>query len=226
MTIEKRTALLVGATGLVGKELLHILLASDTYEKVIIFVRKSLALDNEKLTEFVIDFDELASYEEAHKVDDVFCCLGTTIKKAGSEEAFKLVDYTYPVEIAQLAKKHGAEQYFLISAIGADSSSRIFYNRVKGEVEAALQAIDFPSLHVFHPSLLLGDRGEFRLGEKLADVFSPVYSPLLRGKLTKYKPVQGKVVAESMYQAALTGVRGMSCYELSKETGALSRVKE
>lgn len=213
MHSELRTALIVGATGLVGNELLHLLLSQDLYEKVVVLVRKQIQVQHDKLVQKVIDFDSLDDYEQYLAVDDVFCCLGTTIKKAGSEEAFKKVDYEYPLKVAQLAKKNGVQQFLIISAIGADSSSKIFYNRTKGEVEDALMKIGFPSLHIFQPSLLVGKRNEFRFGEKLGIFLSPIYSPLLRGKLSKYKPVQANLVAMSMCNIAKKGNKGNFVYQ-------------
>ena len=213
MNTEKRSALILGATGLVGNELLHILLQSNTYESVKIFIRKPLSIDHPKLTQKLVDFNVLEKYEEEFTVQDVFCCLGTTIKKAGSQEEFKKVDFEYPLEAAKLAKKNGAEQFLIVSAMGANRHSRIFYSRVKGEIEEALKQVQFPSLHIFRPSLLLGKRNEFRFGERVAEISSPLFSPFLKGKLGKYKPIRGKDVAQAMYQIAKKNRKGESVYE-------------
>src|SRR5690606_24320068 len=136
------------------------------------------------------DYYRLEEYADHFKVDDVFCCLGTTIKKAGSQNAFRRVDYDYPVALGKLAKSAGAKRFLVISAMGADARSNIFYSRVKGQMEEALKKMEFPALHIFQPSLLLGKRDEFRLGEKAASVLAPAISPLLRGKMKKYKPIE------------------------------------
>ncbi|SDE65753.1 Uncharacterized conserved protein YbjT, contains NAD(P)-binding and DUF2867 domains [Fontibacillus panacisegetis] len=213
MNVEKRSALIVGATGLVGNELLHILLQSDTYEHIKVLVRKPLSIKHDKLTQVVVNFDELNKYEVEFNVHDVFCCLGTTIKKAGSQAAFKKVDFEYPIQAAKLAKNHGAQQFLIVSAIGANAQSNIFYSRVKGEVEEALKQIQFASLHIFRPSLLLGSRKEFRFGEKAAAIIIPIFSPLLAGKLNKYKPIQAKQVAQAMVQNAIKIRSGEFEYE-------------
>ncbi|USK68899.1 oxidoreductase [Peribacillus asahii] len=213
MNTEKRKALIVGATGLVGNELLRILLQSNTYENVKALVRKPISIKHPKLTQRLVDFNALEKYEEEFAVYDVFCCLGTTIKKAGSQEAFKKVDFEYPLKAAKLAKKKGANQFLIISAMGANSQSRIFYNRVKGVIEEALKQVQLPSLHIFRPSLLLGKRNEFRLGERFAEMVSPIFLPLLIGKLRKYKPIQAKDVAQAMYQIAKQNRKGEFVYE-------------
>ncbi|MEH6949481.1 NAD(P)H-binding protein [Bacillus sp. JJ634] len=213
MNTEKRKALIVGATGLVGNELLHILLQSNTYENVKVLVRKPISIKHPKLTQRLIDFDALEKYEEEFAVHDVFCCLGTTIKKAESQEAFKKVDFEYPLKVAKLAKKKGAKQFLVVSAMGANSQSRIFYNRVKGVMEEALKQVRLPSLHIFRPSLLLGKRNEFRFGERVAEMVSPIFLPLLIGKLRKYKPIQAKDVAQAMYQIAKQNRTGEFVYE-------------
>ncbi|WP_410769017.1 oxidoreductase [Fontibacillus sp. BL9] len=219
--MKNKSALIIGATGLIGNELLLLLLQSDTYEHVTVLVRKPVAIQHPKLTQLMVDFNQMENFEDAFAVHDVFCCLGTTIKKAGSQAAFKLVDFDYPLKAAQLAKKQGARQYFIVSAIGADSRSKVFYSRTKGEIEDALRQLKFPSLHIFHPSLLLGKRNEFRLGEKVAALLSPVFSPLMMGSLKNYKPIQAKEVAQAMVAVAKGNQSGEFIYEWTemKEIG-------
>jgi uncharacterized protein YbjT (DUF2867 family) len=202
MTIIKKTALIVGASGLVGNELVRILLEANDYEKIKIFTRNRLTLEHPKLEQMVVDFDQLDQYKEYLNVNDIFCCLGTTIKKAGTQESFKRVDYEYPLEVARLARDCGIDKFLIITAMGANINSKIFYNRVKGEVEEELTKIKFPSLIILRPSLLLGNRKEFRLGERIASVLSPLYSFALTGSLRKYKPIQAKDVAMAMYVSA------------------------
>lgn len=202
MTIIKKTALIAGASGLVGNELLRILLEANDYEKIKIFTRNRLNLEHSKLEQIVVDYDNLDQYKDYLNVNDVFCCLGTTIKKAGTQEAFMRVDYEYPLEIARLSRESGIDKFLIITAMGANKNSKIFYNRVKGEVEEELTKIHFPSLIIFRPSLLLGNRKEFRLGEKIASVLSPLFSFALTGSLRKYKPIQARDVAMAMYVSA------------------------
>ncbi|ALS77567.1 NAD(P)H-binding protein [Planococcus kocurii] len=200
--MNNKTALLAGASGLVGNELLHILLNSSHYSQVRILVRHPLELIHEKLEQIITDFDKLDDYADYFTVEDVYCCLGTTIKKAGSQEAFKKVDYDYPLKMAELAKSHQVKNFLVITALGADSNSKVFYSRTKGQLQLNLKKTGLTALHIFQPSLLLGERQEFRLGEKAATLLSPVISKVLKGKMKKYKPVEAKDVAVTMYEVA------------------------
>lgn len=212
MSNLNKTALLLGATGLVGTELLHILLKAPQYAKVIILTRKRMKMESPKLEQIIVDFDQLSNYKEYFHVNDVYCCLGTTIKKAGAKDAFRKVDYEYPVTAARLAKECQVEKFLIITAMGANPNTKIFYNRVKGEVEETIKSIGIPSLHFFRPSLLLGDRKEFRFGEKLASVLSPIYSFLLVGTLRQYKPIQARDVALAMYKTSMESATGTHTY--------------
>ncbi len=205
-----RVGLVIGATGLVGNELVKILLDSDKFTKVIVWVRKSTGIQHTKLQESFPDFDRLDQEPLPSDVDCIFCCLGTTIKKAKTKEAFKKVDYTYPLMLAENAKQHEIRQFLIISAMGADETSRVFYSKTKGELETALKQLQLNSLTIFRPSLLLGDRSEFRLGEGLAATVSKAFPFLFVGPFKKYKPVQGKVLAEAMYKYALQDKVGIN----------------
>lgn len=216
-----KSALLVGASGLVGSELLQCLLNSPEYKKVLILVRKPLGIQHPKLEERVIRFEDLAKNKDLFKVNDVYCCLGTTIKKAKSQEAFKKVDVDYPLEIARLAKEMQVEKFLIISSMGADPNSPVFYSRMKGLLEQNLKAMGFESLHIFRPSLLLGDRQEFRLGESISGFLSKGISFIFVGPLKKYKPITAKIVAEGMYKAAQGKEEGVRIYR-SDEIAKLS----
>jgi len=207
-----KTALLAGATGLIGKQVLQLLLDDAYYSKVKAITRKPLDVQNPKLENIVLDFDRLAEEEETLKADDVFCCLGTTIRIAKTKEAFRKVDFEYPVELGRIAKKTGATQYLLISALGADKNSSIFYNRVKGEVEEAIQSIAFHTLHIFRPSLLLGDRTEERAGEGAATTFFKIFGFLVP---LKYKAIDSGKVARAMLHFARTNNTGFHILESS-----------
>lgn len=174
-----KTALIAGATGLIGKQLLDLLLADADYEEVKAITRSPLAIDHPKLKNIVISFNELEQQGASLKADDVFCCLGTTIRIAKTKEAFRKVDYDYPLALARVTKSQGASQYLLVSALGADKHSKIFYNRVKGEVEEAIGQVSFRSLHILRPSLLLGERTEERAGEGAATVFFKLFGGLI-----------------------------------------------
>jgi uncharacterized protein YbjT (DUF2867 family) len=209
-----RKALIVGATGLIGGFCLQALLDDDHYSEVIAIVRKPLLKTHRKFKTVVTTFENLESELSSIQVDDVYCCLGTTIKKAGSQEAFKKVDHTLVVTVAELMKKQGAEQFLVISAMGADKDSKVFYNRVKGEMEAALQKMGYPCLRIIRPSLLLGPRKEFRLGEKIGVLLIPLLKPFLLGALKKYRPVEAEKVAQFMVKVASEEpVAGVHVYE-------------
>lgn len=209
-----KKALLLGATGLVGGNLLDLLLEDQDYGEVTIFVRRELELSHPKLRQIVLDdFQQMIQYEKEFSAEDLFCCLGTTIKKAKTKERFKQVDFTYPLLAAELAKKAGGKRYLLISSMGADPHSRFFYNRVKGEIEKAIQGLQFPSFFIFRPSLLLGQRKEFRLGEKLSAALSQPLSFVFIGPLLKYRPIQAKVVALAMHKMAQTYLPGTQIFE-------------
>ncbi len=214
--MSNRNALLVGATGLIGNELPHMLLEDTFYHKVVVFTRRSLEIDNERLLEKIIDFDKIKSVKLDIPVHDVYCCLGTTMKKAGSKEAFKKVDFEYPLETAKWARQHGAEQYLLVTALGANNRSVFFYNRVKGEVEEAITRLEYPTFLIFRPSLLLGNRQETRFGEKVGETTMKIVGPLLQGKLKKYQAIEGKMVAAGMYRAAQKMLHGKYIFESSK----------
>ncbi len=209
--MARRTALIAGATGLVGGHLLRLLLADDAYQKVTILARRGLPLTNPKLQQRLIDFDHLADLD-APKVDDVFCCLGTTIKKAGSQEAFRKVDFGYVEALARVAARAGAKQFLLVSAIGADAKSRVFYSRVKGETEAAVQAGGFAGTHIFQPSLLLGDRAESRPMERLSILVGGPLGFVFAGPLRRYRPIPAETVAAAMLKVAKKARPGAHVY--------------
>lgn len=208
-----KTAIIIGSTGLTGSHLLKILLTSDAYDKVISFVRTDIKISHPKLSQHVVDFNKPESYESLIEGHDMFCCLGTTIKKAGSQEAFEKVDLIYPVEFARAAVKNGIKQFSMISSIGANPQSGNFYLRTKGKCEEELRKLAFQSISIFRPSLLLGNRKEFRLGEWVSTYLMKVFSIFLIGPLRKYKAIKTKDVAQAMYQIAQGGTVGYHIYE-------------
>jgi uncharacterized protein YbjT (DUF2867 family) len=161
----------------------------------------------------VVDFDRLADVGDFPRVHDVFCCLGTTIKRAGSEDAFRKVDLTYVVELARMAVRHRASQFLLVTALGADPRSRVFYNRVKGEVEDAVRRLQFDGIQIFRPSLLLGARTQSRPAERIAVMLSPLVGWMLRGPLARYRPIKAATVARAMVRIAREAPRGSHVYE-------------
>lgn len=193
-----RTALIAGASGLVGGFLLRQLLELPEYTRVISLGRRPLELTHPKLVQVSVDFAALEKVTADLRCADAFCCLGTTIKQAGSQENFRAVDHAAVLAVAWAARRNGAERFFVVSALGASAQSRVFYNRVKGETEEALEVLDFQTLGIFRPSLLLGPRAEPRPGERLGAVFMWLAEPLLLGSLRKYRAIQAEVVARAM----------------------------
>lgn len=210
---DSRTALLLGATGLVGGHCLELLLDDEDYEQVITLGRRDLDRKHPKLEHHLIDFECMTNCRDLIKARDVFCCLGTTIKKAGSQEAFRKVDFKYPYEVAMIARENGVEQFLLVSSIGADARSRVFYSRVKGELEEAIMSIPFDAVQIFRPSLLLGTRDEVRLGEQFAEKVSRFFSFMFVGPFAKYRPIHALEVATAMVKVAKEQPRGVNIYE-------------
>ena len=214
--MSNKTALVLGGSGLIGSHCLHYLLNDEYYDQVEILVRRPLAIEHPKLIQHEINFDDLKNVLSKIKANDVYCCLGTTIKKAKSKTAFRTVDYTYPVEIAKLCRANGADQFLLVTALGANPKSSIFYNCVKGEVEESISKLDFKGVYIFRPSLLLGKRQESRPSEELTQKLFQWFSFGFKGPIKKYKPVEAKAVAFAMIQNAKTQHLGQQIIESSQ----------
>ncbi|HVH67600.1 MAG TPA: NAD-dependent epimerase/dehydratase family protein [Gemmatimonadales bacterium] len=208
-----RTALVAGASGLVGRHVLRLLLGDPEWERVTVFGRRDLPIAHKKLVQRIVDFDRLSDLPDFPRVHAVFCCLGTTIKRAGSEAEFRKVDYTYVVELARLALRHRASQFLVVTAVGADPRSRVFYSRVKGEVDEAVQRLHFDGVQIFHPSLLVGRRAQGRPLELLAMIVSPLVSWAMRGPLGRYRPIGAARVARALVRVAREAPRGAHVYE-------------
>lgn len=189
--------LIAGASGLVGKNLMELLLMDGAINSVNVLSRSPLNNNQTKVKKLIISFDKIDSIN-LPQADVAFCCLGTTIKKAGSEEAFYTVDHDYIVNYAKACEKAGIKTFIVVSAQGADSSSVIFYNKVKGQTEEDLKKIKFPNLFILRPSLLMGERSESRPTEKLAQKVSHFLSPFMIGPLKKIRPVKASCVAFKM----------------------------
>ncbi len=207
--MENRIALVAGSTGLIGSQLMELLLNDNAYSKVIALSRKPLSISNPKLQNVVVEASDLKNHRDI-KADDVFCCLGTTIKQAKTKEAFRKVDFDYPLALATLLKSNGATQFLLISALGADKNSRIFYNQVKGEVEEAIGAVGISAYHIFRPSLLIGPRKEHRAGEDAAKVFYKIFGFIIPAK---YKSIESIKVARAMISFAKVNKPGKFVHE-------------
>lgn len=199
-----KTALIAGASGLVGSSLVRNLIDSPDYGSVISLGRRGVGWSNPKLKQITVDFGTLQALPENLRVDDAFCTLGTTIKKAGSPEAFRKVDFDITLRLARACLAGGARTFTVISSIGADPQSRFFYTRVKGELEQALRGLGFLSLTILRPSLIIGHRPQPRLGEAVGEALLLLVRPVLVGPLKKYRAVPAATIAQAMAAAAQT----------------------
>ena len=209
--MESKTAIIAGASGLIGRSLIQKLLSSDQYGQVIALVRSSLGIQHEKLQEVKIDFDELLDISDFPQEDDVVCCLGTTQAKSKNEENYRKVDYHYCYNLAQRALKEGADRFFLISSLGAKKGSKNFYLNLKGELEHDISFLDYRTIYIFRPSLLRGDRKENRPGEKFAQLITRII-PFI-GPWKKYKPIHADQVADAIMQVSRQEDKGCYFYE-------------
>jgi uncharacterized protein YbjT (DUF2867 family) len=194
-----KTALIAGSTGLIGNHLLRLLLDAKEYHVVKAITRRDPGIKHQKLQIITADFKSLIDSEPHLKADDVFCCIGTTMKAAGSKDAFEEIDLKYPSLLATLSSAHGARHFGLVSALGADKSSSFYYNQVKARAEEAIGNIPFPSIHIYRPSLLLGDRSEIRPAEEAAKVVYKVLNFMIPAK---YKGIEAAAVANAMFHFA------------------------
>ena len=209
--MPSKTALVFGATGLVGSHCLKQLLASDAYSSVVLFGRNPVPVSHAKLTQHTVNFDTLEN--NLIEGDDLYYCVGTTMRKAGSAEAFEKVDYHYPLEIARLSSSNGVKQFLLVTSAGADPNSMNFYLKTKGRVEEALKQIPFHATLIFRPSFLMGSRQEFRLGERLSVTTMRALTAAPVNALKKYRPIAASVVGCAMVKAAGARHSGVRVFE-------------
>lgn len=207
-------ALVVGATGLVGRFVTAELLKRVEIDEVRILVRSSPGVTHPKLKPILVDWDQLEHYgDEFAGVHSVYCCLGTTIKKAGSQERFRKVDLDYVLKTAELAKRYGVRQFLSVSSVGANPKVRNFYLRTKGEVEEGLAEVGLQGLHLFRPSLLLGERSEQRFGEWTASILMSALDFAFKApRLAPYRAIPAHKVAKSMVNIGLTDMKGSHVY--------------
>jgi uncharacterized protein YbjT (DUF2867 family) len=201
--MENISSIIVGSTGLVGNLLLDELSANPKFSAITTLVRRATGRKFSKLSEVVVDFSDINSWKEMIKGDVCFICLGTTIKTAGSKEAFEKVDLELPVKLAQAASENGVKKLLVISSLGANPMTKNFYLRTKGIMEFKVKEVFQGKVHFFRPSLLLGNRSENRTGEKFAQWIMPLLSFLLRGKMKKYRAIEAGTVARAMMNVAV-----------------------
>ncbi|MFZ7256781.1 NAD(P)H-binding protein [Avibacterium avium] len=207
-----KTALIVGATGVVGKALVELLCEDPRYQQIILWVRRAVTFSHPKILVQQIDFDQLENITMP-AVDEVFCTLGTTLKKAGSKAQFLKVDVQYPIALATLAKQANVPCFVFVSAIGANAQSNLFYYQAKGKAEQALTALQLNCLQIARPSLILGERADFRLGEKIA---AWLFKFLPANVLADYRPMTGQQIAEKLIEQAQDHQEKVKIYYPSK----------
>ena len=209
---EQRTAILLGASGMVGGFCLRALVDDAGYTRVMVFGRRQLAgLTQAKVSQRTADLSGLTA-DDFRGAQDVFIALGTTIRKAGSQAEFRRIDLEMPLRLASEAVKAGAEQLVIVSSVGADPGSSNFYLRTKGELEQQLASLPFKAIHILRPSLLIGKRAEFRLAEALAMGIAPALNIIMVGPLRRYRSIRAEIVGKAMVAAAKSDKAGTSIY--------------
>ncbi|TSD64742.1 NAD-dependent epimerase/dehydratase family protein [Inquilinus sp. KBS0705] len=201
-------AVIAGASGLIGSNLLNILLNAPEYDEVLVLVRKEIAIQHKKLLQLVIDFDKLDNHAAAITGHAVFSCMGTTKGQTPDEVQYIKIDHDYPLQLAKIAKQNGVKHFHLVSSIGADAKSSLFYTRLKGELENDLQAVGLDVLHIYQPSMLTGHRNKPRLADKVMGGLFKIINPLLIGGMKKYRSIKGSEVAGAMYKKSLDDTPG------------------
>ncbi len=209
-----KTAIVIGATGLVGSALVDLLIRDSRFNRVLVFSRRSIGRSSAKLEEQIIDFDRPESWKDLVKGDVLFSCLGTTLKQAGGKEKQYKIDYTYQYQFAEAASKNGVPCYVLVSAPGADPDSSLFYNRIKGELERDVKQLHFQEVHFLQPSLLHGQRDQERFGEKLG--YQVLKGLNAIGLFKKYRAIDGNTVARAMINASLSQKEGVHLHVLDE----------
>ena len=193
-------AIVIGATGLIGSQLVSQLLENENFKEVVLFLRKKIDSKKPKLIQYEIDFNHLGNYKDLIYGDVLFSCLGTTIKKAKTKENQYLIDYHYQYNFSKIASENKVNKYVIVSSLGADKNSINFYSKMKGELEESIKKLDFKNIYIMQPSLLLGDRKEFRLGEKILIASFKTLSFMIP---KKYKGIEDKIVAKNMIDFSL-----------------------
>ena len=208
-----KTALVFGASGLTGTFLLRVLLDNPEYARVIAFARRPLNIKHDKLEILHAELDDRSAIQVLAKGDELFCCLGTTIRKAGSQENFRTVDHDYPLMLAGIAKRNGIGTFVLVSSLGANVHSKNFYLRIKGETEEAICKVGINRVIIVRPSMLLGHRQEFRLGERIGRGLMQMVGPALGGRFRKYRAIHSRTVAQALVKLAATTGPGEHVFE-------------
>ncbi|NBR12987.1 MAG: NAD-dependent epimerase/dehydratase family protein [Flavobacteriales bacterium] len=218
----KKEAIVIGASGLIGNQLVRLLLQENDISKVKIFVRKSIGITDKKLEEIIVDFKELEHFKDKFQADALFLCIGTTRKKTPNLEDYKAIDFGINIRSAELAKANNVPKVHLISSVGADSKASNFYLKLKGEIEEALINLKFESTCIYRPSVLIGKRNESRPMETISQKLMPFFDLFMQGKLKKYHSISAKQVAKAMIENSKTNYKGVSFLEYTKSKQPLT----
>lgn len=196
----QKTAIILGATGLTGTALLKDLLEDPDFNKIILFSRSAHSIKHPKIKEHLIDLFELEKYKELFQANVVFCCIGTTKSKTPDNDTYRKIDFGIPAAAAKLSEENNIETFIVISAMGANANSAIFYNKVKGEMEEAVQHRNIKNTYILRPSLITGNREEDRAGEGMAAKVMKVLKPVMKGPLEKYQSITAETIARAMHK--------------------------
>lgn len=222
--MNEQTAVIIGASGLIGRHLVEKLLQDDCFETVRVLVRRRLALNHPKLQQEIVDFNSLEDFKNKFGTgDSIFCCIGTTQKKVkGNKKAYEQIDHDIPVQAAQIGMANGFKKFLIVSSVGANASSSNFYLRLKGKTENDIKQYDFDTISIFRPSILLGKRNESRPAEGIAQFFMQSLSFLFIGAFKKYHPVKASVVAKAMIRESKNNHRGIFILDYKEIEGTVT----
>ncbi len=204
----KKTAIILGATGAIGSLLLQKLLKDDTYSCVKVFSRRSVGFQHKKLQEFLGNIIQLEDFKVDFTGDEVFCCIGTTKAKTKDETVYKSIDFGIPTKASKLAKENNIPFFAVISAMGANTESSIFYNKTKGEMENEVLAQKIEKTYVLRPSLISANRNEKRFGEDVGNAIFKLLNPLMIGSLKKYRTIKAETIAEALCKLPKMDIKG------------------